>query len=207
MRILVIEGDRAEGGGISTLIRTSVAGGELEVLPTLQDALWKLTTTREFHFAVLYRENSDHSGSSAVKRLREQVPDLRVLVVSSDDSDDRVIGAMVAGAAGYVATTLGPSAFAAAVRFVAEGGTYVPPKVIEKALAPRPSMDRYPLSDRQVDVLRLVAKGLANKEIARTLSITEGTVKQHMHHVCSMLGVSSRADALQKATQRGIRFD
>jgi DNA-binding NarL/FixJ family response regulator len=93
------------------------------------------------------------------------------------------------------------------IRFVAEGGTYIPAEGAARGrVAPaRPRAPRAQPTGRQLEVLKRRAKGLSNKQIARDLDISEGTVKQHMHDVCAMLRRSSRARGARRATRLGVR--
>lgn len=206
MHVLLIDRDGAAREALGAAIRGSIMGVRLEVACTLEDALSRAAANPPFELAILHAWARCHV-QSALRRLHDAFPGLPVLVLSADDPDEKVIGAIRAGAAGYATRALEGAALASVVRFVAEGGTYVPPRVIRNVVLAAREADGHRLSERQVEVLRLVARGFNNKEIARELAITEGTVKQHVHHVCSLFGVSSRMDALRRASQRGMRFD
>jgi two-component system, NarL family, nitrate/nitrite response regulator NarL len=142
------------------------------------------------------------SGLDALIQFRGSFPQLRVLVVSATEDRMSVFGALDAGAVGYVPKTHTPPLIAAALRLVVEGGTYIPPQVLH-----RDDSASHGLTDRQLDVLRLIAKGLANKEIARRLRIAKDTVKQHAKAVYAMLGVGTRGEAARAAQRRGINLE
>lgn len=141
---------------------------------------------------------------SALTQFREAFPAVRVVVVSAVEERETVLAALEAGAVGYVPKTSKPSVVSAALRLVAEGGVYVPPQAVERE---RAAPERIGLTVRQLDVLRLIVRGLANKEIAQNLRIAKDTVKQHAKAVYAALGVSSRAQAGRAAQQRGIKLD
>lgn len=152
------------------------------------------------------------TGIDSLLRFRREFPAIRVLVVSADADPACVRAALEAGAAGYVPKAFPPLAIAAAIRLVAEGGTYIP----SAALEPSPSTPPAParagrhalgLTEREFDVLRLLAQGLNHKDMARELEIAESSVKAHVQEIFRALGVRSRVEALVAAARRGIRFD
>jgi len=144
------------------------------------------------------------SGIEALARFRAVYPEARVVVVSAAEEQSVVLAALQAGAVGYIPKTSTSKLLAAALRLVAEGGVYVPPQAVERE---RAAPERTGLTVRQLDVLRLIVRGLANKEIAQNLRIAKDTVKQHAKAVYAALGVSNRAQAGRAAQQRGVKLD
>jgi DNA-binding NarL/FixJ family response regulator len=147
-------------------------------------------------------------GVAAIARLTEESPDTRVLVLTSFADDDKLLAAVQAGAAGYLLKDVAPAELADAVRAVARG---------EAALSSRPAarlLREYAqggsgaspvaLTGREREVLILVGRGLANKQIARELSIAEKTVKTHVSHVLSKLGLADRTQAALYAVRVGL---
>ncbi|HEY3702508.1 MAG TPA: response regulator transcription factor [Acidimicrobiales bacterium] len=147
-------------------------------------------------------------GVAAIARLTEESPDTRVLVLTSFADDDKLLAAVQAGAAGYLLKDVAPAELADAVRAVARG---------EAALSSRPAarlLREYAqggsgaspvaLTGREREVLTLVGRGLANKQIARELSIAEKTVKTHVSHVLSKLGLADRTQAALYAVRVGL---
>ena len=145
-------------------------------------------------------------GIDALIRFRQRFPAARVVVVSASEDRGVVLAALDAGARGYIPKTLMPEVIAAALRLVAAGGLFVPPQalVIHDTVAVSASG---PLTERQLDVLKLMARGLANKEIATELRIAKETVKQHAKAVYSALGIAGRSQAARAAERRGIKLD
>ncbi|MCG7287807.1 response regulator transcription factor [Cellulomonas sp. ACRRI] len=138
-------------------------------------------------------------GTDGVEATREVLrarPATRVVVLTSFSDHDRVSAAVAAGAVGYLLKDCEPEELVAAVRSAARGYSPLDPRVagalLPSAAAPRPA-DR--LSARERDVLRLLARGLANKQIGRELGIAERTVKVHVGHVFRLLGVADRTSA------------
>jgi DNA-binding NarL/FixJ family response regulator len=144
------------------------------------------------------------TGIDALTRFRKACPQPRIVVVSANEDRGSVVGALEAGAAGFVPKTHAPPLIAAALRLVAEGGTYVPPQALRDDSGAGPGSE---LTDRQLEVLRLLAKGMGNKEIAQRLRIAKDTVKQHAKAVYAALGVDRRNEAGAAAQRRGIKLD
>jgi DNA-binding NarL/FixJ family response regulator len=135
-------------------------------------------------------------GVEATRQVLDARPATRVVVLTSFSDHDRVSAAVGAGAVGYLLKDCEPEELVAAVRSAARGYAPLDPRVagalLPSAAAPRPA-DR--LSARERDVLRLLARGLANKQIGRELGIAERTVKVHVGHVFRLLGVADRTSA------------
>ncbi len=145
------------------------------------------------------------NGVDAIPRLIAAAPRPRVVVLTAYDTEERVLGALKAGAAGYLLKGAGAAEIVQAIRAVAAGGSYLTPRVAARVVAqvnaPRRSGR---LSDRERQVLRLVARGRSNKQIARDLGITERTAKFHMSSIFNKLGADNRAQAIAIAAQRGL---
>ncbi len=144
-------------------------------------------------------------GVEAIPRLVASTPEARILVLTAYDTDERVLGAVKAGARGYLLKGAAAREIAQAIRAVHAGESYLASRVAAKVLtqmrAPRRSTS---LSARERTVLRLVADGLSSKQIARRLSITERTVKFHISSIMNKLGADNRAQAVAKAAERGL---
>jgi DNA-binding NarL/FixJ family response regulator len=143
-------------------------------------------------------------GVQAMRELRERVPGARVIVLTSFLEDDRLLPAIRAGAAGYLLKNVEPSELARAVRTADSGEALIDPAVARRLVDALASDHRpeQPLTAREQDVLDLLARGYANKRIARELGIAEKTVKTHVSHVLAKLGVSDRTQAALYARGR-----
>lgn len=135
-------------------------------------------------------------GIEATRRVLASAPGTKVVILTSFSDADKVTDALAAGAIGYLLKDSEPEQLLAGVRAAADGHAPLDPKVA-KVLLPgaRPARAEEPLSARELQVLRLVAKGLANKQIGRHLGITERTVKAHLGRVFRQLGVEDRTSA------------
>ncbi|WP_194762635.1 response regulator [Microbacterium sp. UFMG61] len=146
------------------------------------------------------------SGIEATARIVAEHPAVRVLVLTTYETDDDILGAIEAGASGYLLKAAPQEEIVAGIRAVAEGHTVLAP-AIAATLVTRMRGDRRErpqLSPRELEVLRLVAAGRSNPEIARDLFIGEATVKTHLLHVFEKLGVSDRTRAVTLALELGL---
>jgi DNA-binding NarL/FixJ family response regulator len=145
------------------------------------------------------------SGLEAIPALRQAHAGAALLVLTAYDTDERVLGALRAGARGYLLKGASLEAIARAVRAVHAGESYLDPRIATKVLAElEPRRRPTALSAREREVLQLVADGLANKQIARSLGISERTVKFHVTSILNKLGAENRAHAVAIAAQRGL---
>jgi len=141
-------------------------------------------------------------GVETTRRITERDPSVKVVALTASTDEARMMGVLRAGAAGYVRKDADPETLLAAVRAVVRGRTYIDPSVSRQMLgAAVPHED---LSPRELEVLRHLALGRSNKEVANALSIGEETVKTHVGNVLSKLQVENRAQAIVQALKRGL---
>lgn len=140
------------------------------------------------------------SGLETIRLLRAEFGDARVLVFSNYASGDEVFQALTAGAAGFVVKEMALDRLLEAIRKVHHGEPYIPAEIATRLHGRVLSQ----LSARETEVLRLVARGLSNKEIGAELQVVEGTVKIHVTNILAKLGVSDRTQAILVAVKRGI---
>lgn len=144
-------------------------------------------------------------GVEVLRRLREFADPPRVLVFTAFDTDDRILAAVRAGAAGYLLKGTPRRELFDAVRIVHSGGSLLQPVVASKLLEQvRNEAPSDSLTARELEVLRLLARGLQNKEIATELSVTERTVKFHVSSVLQKLGAGNRTEAVSTAVRQGL---
>ena len=147
-------------------------------------------------------------GVGAMVRLRDEVPESRVIVLTSFAEDDRLLPAIRAGAAGYLLKNVEPRELARAVRAAQAGEALLDPVVaarlvdeIASRAAVRPGLD---ITPREREVLDLIARGYSNKRIALELAISEKTVKAHVGRLLAKLGVADRTQAALLAVRQGL---
>jgi DNA-binding NarL/FixJ family response regulator len=153
-------------------------------------------------------------GVAATRRLRAAGSACRVIMLTTFDDDEKVFEGLRAGAVGYLLKDAPSEKLVEAIRATARGESFLQPSVAAKLVAefarltdhpsPRPQPLVEPISDRELEVLRLIADGSSNKEIANTLVIAEGTVKNHITSILGKLGVTGRLQAVNKARELGI---
>jgi two-component system, NarL family, response regulator LiaR len=141
-------------------------------------------------------------GVETTRRVLERAPSVKVIALTASMDEARMMAVLRAGAIGYIRKDAEPETLLAAVRAVAQGRTYIDPSVSRQILqAPPPPDD---LTPREVEVLRQLALGRANKEIAQALSISEETVKSHVGNVLGKLQVENRSQAIVQALKRRL---
>ena len=170
-------------------------------------------------FAIMHRHNSDFDlalldlympgmdGLDGVTRFRAAFPDVPVVVLSAAEDSQDIQKLLALGASGYITKASSSEVILSAIRLVLSGGLYVPPNLLEKSedLLTLPAGFRHiPLTTRQVQVLRELAKGLSNKQIAGELGVTEGTIKIHLAQVFKILQVNNRTEAVLVAQKMGL---
>jgi NarL family two-component system response regulator LiaR len=154
-------------------------------------------------------EMPELDGVAALKQIRQIRPDARAIVFTAFDTDERIVSAVQAGARGYLLKGAPRDELFKAIRVVSEGGSLLQPVVASKLMnhvrsrgedEPQPE----PLTEREMQVLRLLAQGKINKEIAAALVISERTVKFHVSSIMGKLGAGNRTEAVSLAAGRGL---
>lgn len=147
-----------------------------------------------------------------IRRLVELAPDTPILVITGNDEDEVLLALIKLGVAGFAPKTSKSAVIEAAIHLVLAGGRYLPPRLAEIAMrdlppgapTPPPVHGGARLTDRQVDVLRLIATGGSNKEIARELDLSPATIKAHTAAALAALGAANRTEAVVRAQQLGL---
>jgi DNA-binding NarL/FixJ family response regulator len=153
-------------------------------------------------------------GVAATRRLHAEQPDCGVIVLTTFDDDEMVFDGLRAGAVGYLLKDAPSEKLAEAIRVAARGETFLQPSVAAKVVAEFARLTRKtirtsnsatePLSERELEILRLIAQGASNREIAGKLFLAEGTVKNHVTNILGKLEVRDRTQAAVKAKDSGL---
>jgi DNA-binding NarL/FixJ family response regulator len=168
----------------------------------------RLVAQHEPDVAVLDVQMPGTTGVEATRDIRARFPGVRILILTAYDDDPYVFALLRAGADGYILKSAPAEELVRAVRAVAADQTALSPevarKVVQQAMAPPPRADQpEPLTERELVVLRLTARGRTNKEIGRELGISARTVQGHLANIYGKLGVYSRTEAVTEALRRG----
>ncbi|CAM3034332.1 LuxR family transcriptional regulator [Sphingomonas antarctica] len=141
-----------------------------------------------------------------IHAVRTAAPDTPLIVVTGQDDDDLLIALFGLGISGFIPKTSDGQVFEAAIRLVLAGGQYLPPRLLALAGGRDvpAAVDTSILTARQLDVLRLMAEGISNKEIARRLDLSPATVKAHAAAVFNAMGVGNRTEAAYRARAAGL---
>ena len=205
IRVFLLDDHPIVHDGVSSALDRT---GDLRLVAsadTLKSALERIHETKP-DVVLLDVRLHGADGLSAIGTLLSQQPDLRILVFSAYDFDDYVFGAIRAGAKGYVLKGTSSTELASAIRTVHAGGSYVSPALsarLVEQMQPGGRGSRV-LTARELMVLRLMASGLSNRDIASALAITERTVKFHVTAILNRLGADNRTQAVALAVRRGI---
>jgi len=205
IRIFVVDDHPVVRAGLVTILGTQpdfVVVGEAEDADT---AINRLLTLRP-DVLLLDLEMPGGDGVDVLNRARESGSDARALVFTAFDADDRILAAVRAGAQGYLLKGAPREELFRAIRVVHAGGSLLEPVVASKLLRQvrHPATPDVRITARELEVLRLVARGRQNKEIARDLAVTERTVKFHLSALMRKLGVSNRVEAVSAAIRLGL---
>ena len=207
VRVLIVDDHAVFRAGLKLLID---AEDDLEAVGeagTARDAIFQARAL-EPDVVLLDIVMPDQSGLDALPTLLHERPEMKVLILSMQDDPQYIRQAFAAGASGYVLKEAADTEVVAAIREVAGGSSYVHPAVGAKLIAAETAEARRaqedPLSDREREVLRLLALGHTNQEIAAQLYISVRTAETHRAHIMQKLRLSSRAELVRYALEQGV---
>ncbi len=210
IRLLIVDDHTVVRDGLSIMLGREK---DFTVVGEAKNGLEALEKTRELRPDVVLMDlrMPELDGVEAMKRIREEDPEIKFIVLTTYDTDEYIFDAIEAGAKGYLLKDTSREELFRAVRAVHRGESLVNPGVTARLLERFAQLSRGNaqsaldvLSDRELEVLRLIAKGSPNKEIASALSISESTAKTHVANIFQKLDVKDRTQAVTQAVQRGI---
>jgi DNA-binding NarL/FixJ family response regulator len=207
IRVVVADDHRVVRVGLEQLLATF---DDIQVVGSAAGGEEAITLCRELEPDVLLLDLSmpDLDGIEVTDQLRESVPRTRVVVFTSFSDRERIVRALDSGAIGYLLKDAEPEEILAAIRAAARGESPIAPRAAAELLAHRKTRSSVvELTARERDVLRLVVDGLANKQIARRLGISEKTVKGHLTNLFQRIGVADRTQAALWAERTGALRD
>lgn len=206
MKIILADDHALFRGGLSLVLQN--LDGEVEVIEAgnLDEAVAHGRTGADL--ALLDLNMPGMNGAAGVTRFREQAQAVPVVVVSASEDAAEIEQLLDAGAVGYIPKSSSSQVMLSALKLVLAGGVYVPSQMLRRTRAmsavPAKLGARATLTDRQIDVLRLLVQGKPNKVIARELGLSEGTVKIHLASLYRVLNAANRTEAVMAAQHQGL---
>jgi len=207
VRVLIVDDHAVVRAGLALLLQAEEDLEPVGEAGTAKDAIFEARSVKP-DVILMDIVMPDQSGLEVVPQLLEEHPETKVLVLSMQDDPSYVREAFEAGASGYVLKEAADAEVVAAIREVAAGGRYVHPelgaRLVAADTAERRRMDEDPLSEREREVLHLLALGHTNQEIAEQLYISVRTAETHRAHIMQKLRLESRAELVRYALAHGL---
>jgi len=205
MKLLIADDHALVRRGLKTLLQTIDPGLEVLEADSFPEVLEHMVRNDDISLVLLDLVLPGTNGLDGLRLVREQYPDVAVLIVSMSEDPTDIRDALALGAVGYVPKSTGDAVLAGAIRLVLAGGTYLPPQVLDGA-RPLSSAGSEPtpagLTDRQRAILDLLSTGASNKRIASRLGLAEQTVKNNVTVLLRHLGAANRTEAVALARMR-----
>lgn len=208
LRVLLVDDHPLFRDGIATLLAMKP---EMEVVGEAGSGEEAIAKARELRpdLILMDIQMPGMNGLEATRRIKAEMPETRIVMLTVSDDDEDVIEAVRCGAQGYLLKSLDSETFFDLLAGLAHGEAAIPPGLAWRVLqqvggeAP-PAPEAEPLTEREVDVLRLVAEGYSNQQIARALNLSEHTVRFHLRNILGKLHAQSRTEAATRALREGL---
>ena len=211
IKVLIADDQRLMREGLATLLALA---DDIEIVGQAGDGAQAIELSKQLKPDVILMDirMPNVGGVEATRTIRSLLPETQVIILTTFDDDEYLLSSLRAGACGYLLKDMPSEQLAEAIRAAAQGQSPIDPKMAHKLVdlvAHSPLVSSHPtvageLSEREIEVLRLIADGLSNKEIAEKLVIAEGTAKNHVSNILGKLGARDRAQAVARAKELGL---
>ncbi|MCS6907158.1 MAG: response regulator transcription factor [Anaerolineales bacterium] len=206
--VLVVDDHPIVRKGLRTLL---LSEADIQTVYEAENGLQAIQILQQHRPTVILMDlvMSPMSGVEAIARIKAIQPSARILVLTAYAEDDKVFPAIKAGASGYVLKDIPPEELIQAIRDVANGQCFLHPTIAARLMreitqVSMPVEDSEPLTEREVEVLRWIARGLSNQEIAARLHVSERTITTHISNILDKLHLANRTQATLYALRKGI---
>jgi DNA-binding NarL/FixJ family response regulator len=210
MKLILADDHTLFRNGLALLLKAHCPDCEIWEGDGLDAALAEAEAHPDAEVALLDLNMPGMDGVQGIRRFAELQPRLPLIILSGADSQQQIQDVLAAGACGFIPKSSTPAVMVSAIKLVLSGGTYVPPQALSSAPATPQgrsgltAREHTQLTERQMQVLRLLAAGKPNKAICRELDIEAGTVKAHIATIFRVLDVTNRTEAASVARQMGL---
>lgn len=210
MKVIICDDQAIVRDGLEMLLKLE---SDIEVVGIAEDgaAAVEMVAIKEPDIVLMDLKMPIMNGVEATRQIRAKYPEVKVLVLTTYDDDEWVFDAIQAGASGYLLKDTPRDEVVKAIRGTVAGKAYVDPSVAGKVLRQASSHQIQPatlitskLTEREIEILRLIAQGLSNADISDRIFLSEGTVRNHVSAILAKLGVSDRTQAAVIAIQHGL---
>ena len=210
MKVVICDDQAIVREGLEMLLKLEP---DIQVVGTAEDgsAAVELVAKEAADLVLMDLKMPVVNGIEATRQIRSRNPEVKILVLTTYDDDEWVFDAIKAGASGYLLKDTPRDELIKAIKGTVGGKTYVDPSIAGKVLDQVSSRQTQPttqitskLTDREIDILRLIARGFSNNDISERLYLSEGTVRNHVSAILAKLGVSDRTQAAVIAIQHGL---
>jgi DNA-binding NarL/FixJ family response regulator len=200
IRVLIVDDHPVVRFGLRTMLESEENISVTGMAGSAKEALLEVQRVRP-DVVLMDLRMPEMEGTEAISELRRIQPDIRILVLTNYESDEDILRALQAGAMGYLLKNTPQEDIVQAVEMVYENKRCIPPSIAQRLLE---TVGRKELSQRELEVLTLVAMGLSNKEIAQNLFISDKTARNHVVSCLTKLGANDRTEAATTAIRRGL---
>jgi DNA-binding NarL/FixJ family response regulator len=213
MKVILADDHALFREGFVLLLRQMQEGAEIVTAADLGEALAQVRRHPDAELLLLDLNMPGIDGVDSVAEVMRGHPDLPIAILSAEEERDRVEHLLAAGVSGYIPKSSSPRVMVSAIRLILAGGIYVPPQLLrfETDITPdstplgiKPIQGALRLTERQIEVLRLIVEGMSNKQVCRELGLGEGTVKAHLAAIFRALDVRNRTEAATAARRLGV---